>query len=134
MSRFHGSHGQDWMPAREGLKLKSSRYSKGYELRVPPGDKKSVGRVRRSAISKSSPRENCACARAGGKHRLRDGNAVKPTVTSDEDHTAEILNTLKRRRAFAAASGASGPLIAVLDDVIADLEAGEFPSSLRLHE
>jgi hypothetical protein len=41
---------------------------------------------------------------------------------------------LKRRRTFAGASGAGGPLIAVLDEVIAELEAGELPSSLRLDE
>jgi hypothetical protein len=71
---------------------------------------------------------------SGGQAPFAGWQRSKPTVTSDEEDTAEILNTLKRRRTIAAASGAGGPLIAVLDEVIAELEAGELPSSLRLDE
>jgi hypothetical protein len=55
------------------------------------------------------------------------------TSTIDEEDFAEILASLKQRRA-AAAEGGDGSLVAVLDEVIAELEAGNLPASLRPDE
>jgi hypothetical protein len=45
----------------------------------------------------------------------------------------EILTSLKRRRAVAA-EGGDGVLVSILDEVIAELEAGNLPDSLRSDE
>jgi hypothetical protein len=45
----------------------------------------------------------------------------------------EILTSLKGRRAVAADVG-DGVLVSILDEVIAELEAGNLPDSLRSEE
>ena len=45
----------------------------------------------------------------------------------------EILTSLKRRRAVAA-EGEDGVLVSILDEVIAELEAGNLPGALRSDE
>jgi hypothetical protein len=42
----------------------------------------------------------------------------------------EIVTSLKRRRAVAVEAG-DGVLVSILDEVIAELEAGNLPVSLR---
>jgi hypothetical protein len=53
--------------------------------------------------------------------------------TLNDEEMNEILTSLKRRRA-AAADGGDGILVSILDEVIAELEAGNLPDSLRSDE
>lgn len=60
------------------------------------------------------------------------GSAV-PYSTLDDEEMIEILTSLKRRRAVAA-EGGDGVLVSILDEVIAELEAGNLPGALRSDE
>jgi hypothetical protein len=55
------------------------------------------------------------------------------TSTLDDEEMIEILTSLKRRRAVAA-EGGDGVLVSILDEVIAELEAGNLPGALRSDE